>query len=162
MQRYNSTTVQHYNIPTFKYRKMKTIALIAALLLAGATITFAQCGKKFRITTSKTEHLDASGAVTRTDNEKAVVEISAPALNITVNDDHKMNGTIKSNDCNWPTAYKEGKTVIKATLSDDNGEDKNVTITIEGKDGKVTLLFEMEGMPDDRIRVAADKFEEVI
>ncbi len=73
-----------------------------------------------------------------------------------------MTGTIKSNDCTWPVAYKEGKTVIKATLSDDNGDGKNVTITIEGKSGKVTLLFEMEGMTDDRIRAAADKFEEVI
>ena len=131
-------------------------------MLAGGIATFAQCGKKYRITTSKTEHLDASGAVTRTDDEKALVEISPAALNITVNDDHKMTGTIKSHDCTWPVAYKEGKTVIKATLSDEGGDDKNVTITIEGKDGKVTLLFEIDGMPDDRIRVAADKFEEVI
>jgi hypothetical protein len=142
---------------------MKTIALILSLLLAGSAVSFAQCGKKFMITTAKTEHLDASGSVTRTDNEKAVVIIGKTDINITVtnaNDEHKMTGTIKSDTCNWPVAYKEGKTVLKAVITNDNGEDKDVTITITGKDGKVTLLFEMEGDGDDRIRVTADKFEE--
>jgi Holliday junction resolvase len=71
-----------------------------------------------------------------------------------------MTGKIKSDTCNWKVAYKEGKTVLKAVISNENGDDKNVTITIIGKDGKVTLLFEMEGEGDDRIRVTADKFEE--
>jgi len=146
-----------------KNTKMKTIALILSLLVAGSAVSYAQCGKKFTITTSKTEHLDASGNLTRTDDEKAVVVIGKADLNITVDhsgDEHKMTGTIKSDDCNWPVAYKEGKTVLKAVISNDNGEEKNVTITITGKDGKVTLLFEMEGEGDDRIRVTADKFEE--
>jgi hypothetical protein len=69
-----------------------------------------------------------------------------------------MTGTIKSDTCNWPVSYKEGKMVIKAVLNNENGESKNVTITITGKDGKITLLFELEGEPDDRIRVAADTF----
>lgn len=141
---------------------MKTITLILSLLVAGTTVSFAQCGKKFTITTSKTEHMDSSGNVTRTDDEKAVVVIGKTDINISVNDDHKMTGTIKSDTCNWPLAYKEGKTVIKAIIADQNGDDKNVTITITGKDGKVTLLFEIEGEPEDRIRVAADKFEETV
>jgi hypothetical protein len=141
---------------------MKTIILFLSLLIAGSTICFAQCDKKVIFTTSKTEHLDPSGAVTRTDDEKAVVEIGKAALTITVNDEHKMTGPIKSNSCNWSVPFKNGKTVIKATLTDDSGSDKNVTITIEGKDGKVTLIFESEDMPGDRIRVAADKFQEAI
>jgi hypothetical protein len=141
---------------------MKTIIVILSLLVAGTVISFAQCGKKVVLTTSKTDHLDASGIVTRTVDEKAVVEISQTTLHITVNDDHKMNGTIKSDSCFWKTPFKEGKTFIKATLNTDEGEKKNVTITIESKDGKVTPLFEMEGMPDDRIRVVADKFEEAV
>jgi hypothetical protein len=139
---------------------MKTIALVLLLLAAGTAGSFAQCGKKFTITTSKTEHMDSSGNVTRTDDEKAVVVIGKTDINISVNDDHKMSGTIKADTCNWPVAYKEGKTVIKAIISTQNGEDKNVTITITGKDGKVSLLFEAEDEPDDRIRVTADKFEE--
>ncbi|HZY37451.1 MAG TPA: hypothetical protein VFE53_12425 [Mucilaginibacter sp.] len=142
---------------------MKTIAIILSLLIATTAASYAQCGKKFMITTSKTEHLDAGGGVTRTDDEKAVVVIGQTDLNITVtnaNDEHKMTGKIKSDTCNWKVAYKEGKTVLKAVISNENGDDKNVTITIIGKDGKVTLLFEMEGEGDDRIRVTADKFEE--
>ncbi len=138
---------------------MKTIILFLSLLIAGSTVCFAQCDKKVIFTTSKTEHLDPSGVVTKTEDEKALVEIGKSDLTITVNGEHKMTGPIKSNSCNWSVPFKNGKTVIKATLSDDSGSDKNVTITIEGKDGNVTLLFEMEGMPDDRIRVKDDKFE---
>ncbi|MFI5140360.1 MAG: hypothetical protein ACHQIM_21250, partial [Sphingobacteriales bacterium] len=134
--------------------------LILSLLIGGVAISYAQCGAKVKLTTSKTDHLDASGAITRTDDEKAVVEIGKSDLVITVNDEHKMTGTIKSDSCNWTVPFKNGKTIIKATLSNDQGEDKNVTITIEGKEGKVTLLFEMEGMPDDKIRVAIDTFQE--
>jgi len=144
---------------------MKTIALILLLLIAGSAVSYAQCGKKFTLTTSKTDHLDASGNLTRSDDEKAVVVIGKTDINISVDhsgDEHKMTGTIKSDECNWPVAYKEGKTVLKAVISNENGEDKNVTITITGKDGKVTLLFEMEGEGDDRIRVTADKFEETV
>ena len=140
---------------------MKTLALTLSLLLAGATFSFGQCGHKFTITTSKTDHLDANGGVTRSDDEKATIVVGTKDITIDVinaNDEHKMAGTIKSDDCNWPIAYKEGKTVIKAVIDNVNGEDKNVTITIIGKGGKVTLLFEVEG-EDDRIRVTADKFE---
>jgi hypothetical protein len=140
---------------------MKTIIIILSLLIAGSAASFAQCGKKVVLTTSKTEHLDAKGIVQRTDDEKAVVEISKSDLNISINDEHKITGKILSDTCIWSIPYKEGKTIIKATVSHEQGENKNVTITIEGKGGKVTLLFEMEGEPDDRIRVGIDKFEEV-
>lgn len=141
---------------------MKTIALMLALVIAGGTASYAQCGKKFTITTSKTDHLDASGSVTRSDDEKAIVVIGQSDLSITVTNDngeHKMSGKITADSCNWPVAYKEGKTTLKATLSGDDGQDRNVTITIVGKDGKVTLFFVAEG-EEDRIRVNADKFEE--
>lgn len=139
---------------------MKTIITILAILLAGNAITFAQCGKKTILSTSKTEHLDANGGLKKTDDEKALVEIAPLNITITVNNEHKMSGLIKSQTCDWKIPFKEGKTLIKATLADEGGDEKNVTITIEGKDGKVTLLFELDEMPDDRIRVVADKFEE--
>jgi hypothetical protein len=140
---------------------MKIISFFLAFFIAGVTTCFAQCGKTFTITTSKTDHLDSKGNVTRTDDEKATVVIGKNDLKISVSsasDDHQMTGLIQSDSCSWPVPYKEGVTVIKATISD-NGGDRNVTITITGKGGKVTLLFETEGEPDDRIRVTADKFE---
>ena len=75
-------------------------------------------------------------------------------------EENKMSGPVKSVVCNWKTAFKEGKTVIKAILTDRSGDAKDVTITIEGKDGKVTLLAEVDEMPDHKIKVTLDKFEE--
>ena len=86
---------------------MKTIIIMLSLLMAGSTLSYAQCGKKVVLTTSKTEHLDANGVVQRTDDEKAVVEIGKSDLNITVNNEHKMTGTIKSDSCNWSIPYKQ-------------------------------------------------------
>jgi len=139
---------------------MKTIILSVSLLIAACSSSFAQCGKKVTLTTSKTEHLDANGIITRTDDEKAVVVINKSDITINVGDQNKMTGTIKSDACDWSVPFKDGKMIIKATLGNGQGEDKNVTITIEGKGGKISLLFEAEGMPDDRIRVTVDKFEE--
>lgn len=139
---------------------MKTMTLVFALLVAGCTMSFAQCEKNLILTSSKTEHMNADGVVQRTDDETAKIELSKSAVNVSVNDEHKISGTIKSQTCDWKVPFKEGKTVIKAAVSNDQGEERNVTITIEGKDGKVTLLFEMEGMPEDRIRVGIDKFAE--
>ncbi|MDP9046578.1 MAG: hypothetical protein M3N14_00470 [Bacteroidota bacterium] len=139
---------------------MKTITLAFSLLVAGCTMSFAQCEKNLVLTSSKTEHMNADGVVQRTDDETAKIELSKTAVNVSVNDEHKITGTIKSEICNWKVPFKEGKTVIKAAVSNDQGEERNVTITIEGKEGKVTLLFEMDGMSDDRIRVGIDKFAE--
>lgn len=139
---------------------MKTLTLIFLMLITACSISFAQCDKKVILTTANTEHLKADGTVERTVDEKAIVEINKSDLAINVNDEHKMTGKIKSQTCNWTVPYKDGKWVIKATITDEQGNDKDVTITIEGKDGKTILLFETDGMPDDRIRVTIVKFEE--
>jgi hypothetical protein len=139
---------------------MKKLILTFLLLTSLSAATFAQCDKKLVLTSSKTDHLDAAGAIIRTADEKALVEITKTTLDISINDEHKMNGTITDNACNWKVPFKEGKSLIHAKMSNDNGEEKNVTITIEGKDGKVTLLFEMEGEQGDRVKIGIDKFTE--
>jgi hypothetical protein len=144
---------------------MKKICLLIVLLFVAWTTSFAQCGKKLMVVSSKTEHLDEQGNVTRTDDEKAVVIISKTDIKITVSDpggSHEMTGTVKSDTCNWTVAYKEGKSVIKADITGMNGDEKPVTITITGTGGKVILLFEIDGEPGDDIRVAADKFDEAM
>jgi len=140
---------------------MKKTILILVLLLAISAVTFAQCDKTVELTSSKTNHLDESGAITRTDNETAVIDISKTAVDISINGEHKITASIKSNTCSWTTPFKDGKTVIKAT-ADRDGQDQNFTITIEGKDGKVTLLFEREDKPGDKIKVAIDKFTDKV
>jgi hypothetical protein len=140
---------------------MKKIFLTLSLLLAMAAASFAQCGKTIVLTSSKTDHLDASGAITRTDDETAEIVIDKSAVNVSINGDLKITANIKSNTCNWTVPFKEGKTVIKAA-AERNGADQNFTITIEGKDGKVTLLFERDDHPEDKIKVAVDKFVEKV
>ncbi|HVW97807.1 MAG TPA: hypothetical protein VHA56_17690 [Mucilaginibacter sp.] len=139
---------------------MKKIILTLTLLMA-IGVAFAQCDKAVVLNSSKTDHLDESGSVIRTVDETAEIVIDKSSVNISVNGDHKITATIKSNTCNWTVPYKEGKSVIKA-VADHNGEEKNITMTIEGKDGKVTLLFELEDEPGDRIKVGIDKFVEKV
>ncbi|MEO6631707.1 MAG: hypothetical protein ABIN13_08300 [Mucilaginibacter sp.] len=140
---------------------MKKIILTLSLLIGLTAVTFAQCEKTVQLSSSKTNHLDEKGTVTRSDDETAVIDISKSTVDISVNGEHKITAPIKSNTCNWTVPFKEGKTVIKAT-ADHDGQDENITITIEGKDGKVTLLFEMESQPGDKIKVGIDKFTEKV
>ena len=139
---------------------MKKIIFIL-LVLVCSTTGFAQCDKILVLTSSKTDFLDASGTLKKSEEENTVIEIAKTEMTITPGgEENKMSGPVKSVVCNWKTAFKEGKTVIKAILTDRSGDAKDVTITIEGKDGKVTLLAEVDEMPDNKIKVTLDKFEE--
>jgi hypothetical protein len=138
---------------------MKKITLTLSLLVAFGTASFAQCDKNIVLNSSKTYHLDAAGAVTKTIDEAAIVEINKTIVDVTINGEHKITGKIKSNICDWKVPFKEGKTVIHASM-DRDGEEKNFTMTIEDKDGKVTLYFEAESEPNDKVKVAIDKFVE--
>jgi hypothetical protein len=141
---------------------MKSIIISLFLLVAGSTACFAQCDKKITVTSSKSEQLDGSGNVQGTRDEKTIVDISATDVNVSVSGDEgdqKLTGKIKSKTCDWKTPYKEGKLVVTTTLND-NGNEKDFTITIEGKDGKITLLAESPQMPGRKIGLVVDKFEE--
>lgn len=136
--------------------------LLASLLLCTAATGFAQCDKSVILTSSKTEYLDAAGNVERTEDEKSTVEIIKDTMILAPgNEPQKMTATITSQTCNWTVPFKEGKSVIKAILPDENGNGtKSLTITIEGKNGKVTLLAIMDDMPERQIRVPMDTFQE--
>ncbi|MDB4923178.1 hypothetical protein [Mucilaginibacter sp.] len=138
---------------------MKKIVLTLTLLAALSVACFAQCDKPVVLNSSKTDHIDPAGALIRTEDEAVVIEISKTEVNVAVNGEHKITALIKSNACNWSMPFKEGKTVIHGVAQRD-GQDKPVTLTLEGKDGKVTLVFQMDETPDDRVRVAIDKFAE--
>ena len=141
---------------------MKKILLPLFFTILGSGL-YAQCEKKVLLTSTVTEHLDGSDSLQRSDDEKSTIEIGKTEITILPGNEveQKITGVIKSHTCNWTVPYKEGKSVIKAEMSDPRGDTKNATITITGKDGKVKLLFELEDMPDRKIRVIIDKFEEV-
>ena len=138
----------------------KFILGLALLLTINSSVT-AQCEKKIVLNSSKTEYLDASFTVQRTVDEVTVIEIINKEITITPGgSDNQMSGTINSDSCNWKTPWKEGKMVLNTTLVDPRGEAQNVKITIEGKEGKISLLAEIVDNPDRKVRVFADKFEE--
>ena len=111
----------------------KALFILMMLLLLGIVFSYAQCGKKQVITASKTEYLDASGNVQRTVDESTTIEYNDSLIVITTGaEGQEMRGPVKSITCGWKTAYKEGKTVIKAPIVDPRGDVKNLTITIEG------------------------------
>ena len=142
---------------------MKKIIFCSLVLVATAAVTRGQCGKKSILTSSQTEYLDATGALQKTVEEKSTVEFDSTGLSIiTANGDHKMKGTVKMDSCRWKTPFKEGKLIFKSTITRDGGDPMETTITIEGKNGVVTLMFETPQSPDRKIRVVADKFEEKI
>ncbi len=140
---------------------MKKI-LLPVLFTIIAITGYAQCEKKLLLTSTLTEHLDGFDSLQRSNEEKSTIEIGKSEITILPGNEpeQKITGVIKSQTCNWTVPFKEGKSVIKAEMSDPRGDTKNATITITGKDGKVTLLFELAEMPDRKVRVTIDKFEE--
>jgi len=140
---------------------MKKIIVVVSLLVCLKVTAFAQCLKNVVLNASKTEYLDGTGALQKTVDEKSIIEISKTELILTPgNEERKMNGVVKSDSCNWKVPYKDGKSVIKATFSREGESTLNATLTIEGKEGKVTVLMEVDEMPDRKIRVMVDKYEE--
>ena len=141
---------------------MKSTIIALLLLLADSTVCLAQCDKKLSLVTSKTEHLDANSNLERAVDEQTVIEIIDKNISVNIEDGKQiLKVTIKSNTCDWKTPFKEGKSVVSITLSEEGGNgEKDYTLTIEGKDGKVTLIAESAQDPDKKLRFVLDKFEE--
>ncbi len=139
---------------------MKLLILIFSLLFSAVDEGYAQCGKNIRLTSSKTIHMDRNGIITRTEVERSVVEINELLITINVRDESKTECNIKSIECNWDIPFKKGKTLIEATITTGDGELKNVVLTIQGIDGQLFLLSEMEDQADKLVKVIIDTFEE--
>ena len=133
--------------------------LVLVCCTALNTITKAQCDKNLVLTSSKTEFLDSAGVIKNVVDEKTIIEIAKASITISPASDHTMIGKILSGKCEWKTAFQEGKSEFK-TIFEDQGEPKKITITLEGKNGKVSFLVVFDDTPDKRIRVWTDSFEE--
>ena len=144
---------------------MKKTLLFLTGLLGFIIVTHAQCteNKTSRFSSSKTEYLNESNAVENSRDEKTTIDFKNKDITILISGEgeKKMTGTIKSATCDWSTPYKVGKSVYKATLVDEGGDVKNATITIEGKEDKLTFVVEVEELPGKKIRLLADKYEEI-
>jgi len=134
--------------------------LVATLLLTASLAGYGQCGKKTILSASKTDHLIADSSVERSADGTVTVEFDKTTFNVNPPNEGPLTGKVDSFACNWPTPYKVGKTRIKVTLTDANGETEHLTVTIEGKAGKVILYATGDDHPDKTIRLIADTFEE--
>ncbi|HET6252917.1 MAG TPA: hypothetical protein VFE32_02520 [Puia sp.] len=133
--------------------------LVAAVLLTAATTGYGQCEKKTVLTASKTDHLAADSSLERSEDGVVTIEFDKTIFNVNPPNESPLSGKVDSVICNWATPYKEGKTRMKITLTNSQGETQHFTVTIEGKAGKVVLYATMDGQPDQNIRLVADKFE---
>ena len=136
-----------------------SVFTFAFLLFSGAA-GIAQCGKDVVLTSSKTEYLNAEGAVQRTVDEECVIKVSKSEVTIAPSGHAKMTGSVTSTACEWKQPFQVGKTTLAATFKNENGDTSNATITIEGKDGKITCLMKDKEKPDRIIRATVNKFEE--
>lgn len=124
---------------------MKKAILILVLLVSGV-YSFAQCDRTVTYFSGRAEFLDSSGKVERSEAGKIVVKVSKTQITLMHNDDDNdtMEGTITGRICNWNQPLKNGKTTFTTQLAEKNGDSKNAFVSIEGKDGKLTLLVNIK------------------
>lgn len=143
---------------------MKKAILLATGLIALAIVGKAQCDKKITWSATKTEFLDSSGNVQHEENNGVVIKTSNTEVIINPgnNEEEAIHGDVKDLICDWKEAFKNGRTSFKSSLKDPRGDEKNGTVVIEGKDGKIVFLFDVSGADGRkfRIRVYIDSHQE--
>jgi len=138
----------------------KASACTLIVLVFSVATSFGQCDKSVVLTCSKTEYLNAEGVVQRTVEEECVIKVSKSEVTIAPSGHATMTGSVTSNVCEWKQPFKVGKTTLEATFKNENGTTINGTITIEGKDGKITCVMKDKEKPDRVIKATVSKFEE--
>jgi len=141
---------------------MKKSILLLFVIGALGVKSMAQCNTKTLYTSLKQEWLNGKGEVQKNDSDKVTVEVSKTGIVFTHNDDpnDEMKGDIKDMSCNWTEAYKNGKTIIQAKLTEGHNDVHDADVTIEGKDGVMFIILELKDHPDMKIKAYVDKYEE--
>lgn len=126
-----------------------------------ATAANSQCNQSLQLSSAKTNFLNASYQSQGSRDEKVVIDITTTTITVTPNGNASdaLTGKIKETQCDWKVPFKEGKMIIKTDLVDPSGDSKDATITIEGKNGKITLLAEAKERPDQKMQLEVNKFE---
>jgi len=141
----------------------QNVFLAIALCGCGFTIKAQQDDASLRYVSNKTEDLDAANTIKGTKEEKVTVDITKTAIRIAPGDNpaKALTGSFTGVSCLWKEAFNNGKTIISTTLSDQQGHGKNATVTIEGADGKITILLQTQECPGCITRLLVDKHEEL-
>jgi len=140
---------------------MKKILLLIAVFTILAFAGRAQCNGNVNFISSKSQMVNQKGEVLGSKDGTTVIEITKKSVSLTFNGDEKttLAGEIKEEKCEWGEPFKNGKSIIKAVLEDAGGDVKHVTLTIEAKDGKITITGDAEERPNERIKFDVDKYE---
>ncbi len=138
---------------------MKKIAACTMLLLAIGFTSMAQCNKKMKWKALKTEFVRSSGEVDSKDEAVTVTTGQDSISVVAENGEEAMMGKITDYVCNW-NDKNSGKINFKSEVTDKQGTIRHATVTIESKDGKVTILLEATE-EDTKIRLPVDAYEEV-
>jgi hypothetical protein len=143
---------------------MQSIILALMILLITTLAGSGQCNRKVDWHAVKAELLDESGQVVDTKEGAILLSTDKSTIMLSMKEaPHKsIEGTITESNCDWKNAFKSGKSVYKAELykSNNQQDSSNSTFTIEAKDGKITILMEIEKMQGKKIRIPVDKYEE--
>src|SRR6266850_2696336 len=99
--------------------------------------------------------LDAIGQVVDTKEGSIEVETDSNHVIVRIKEkpDEQMEGSAKEFTCEWKEPFKNGKTIYKTELSKPNGDNSNASFTIEGKDGKITILLVIDKLEGRKIRI---------
>lgn len=137
---------------------MKKIIFSLLFISATGITTYAQCNQRVTFIASNTDYQDGKGTVA--ENTSVVFDNQDVSIMTNGNVDDQLVGTVLSSSCDWKKSYREGKTIVKANVSNKKWGSKNATLTMEGKDGNVSLLVEVDNMPARKFQLSSDVFKE--
>jgi hypothetical protein len=140
---------------------MQNIILTLAIVLFTSVASIAQCDKKIKWQAAKAELLDESGQVTDTKEGPIAITTDSKSIliEIVANPNNNLECTVTESTCEWKEAFKNGKTTLKGTAREGDGETSPITFIVEGKDGKLTITVELEKMNGKKVRINVDKHE---
>lgn len=138
--------------------KQKLFFLFIAIVIG--SYSYSQCDKKIILAATGAEILNGQNEVALKDTQRVTtITYDSKTLEI-ISESSTLTGSIDSIYCNWKVPFKEGHTYIRGTLIYANGEQWVTKLSINGKDGKITLLADIEHPEANKMRFVLDKFEE--
>ena len=121
-----------------------------------------QCDKKIKWNATKADMFDAKGTLLESKAAAILVETDQQKISISFKESAEdgLEGPIKEKTCDWKEAFKNGKTIYHTVVNID-GKTSNAVFTIEAKDGKITVLVDIEMMEGRKFLIYIDTYEEI-
>lgn len=139
---------------------MKQKILFLFITLVFCTYCYSQCDKNNILSATGAEILNEQNEIKIKDTVRlTTIKYDSKTIEI-ISEYNTLYGTIDSIYCNWKIPFKEGSTYIRGTLNYENGDSWVTKLSIHGKDGKLSLLVDIEHPEADKMRFVLNKFEE--